>query len=353
MGIKVGVLDADVQYMNRFQAYCEIYYTEELEIIPFDSIEMVNTYLEKSKLLMLLVGNQNWSKDIEFVKPISIIKFVNHREECEESNKYIVFKYQKLEEIYKKLLDVAAEEGASYVIRKEAGGTEIVLFTSPQGGVGKTSVAIAYGEAMVSRGKKVCYLPLEPCGSTDVYFNEEDSATLSDVIFVLKSKKQNISLKLESVMSRAGSGMQYFKSCANPSDVLELTPEDVRRLVTALKDLGKFDLVIIDYTMNFKDEFYVLHILADKVVLLNDGTQTGNHKMLNAIEILKIEEDRHEESYLHKYKILFNKFSTHTSGSRMLEDTVLESVGIIPYISGGSEKEKISQIARDAVVEQI
>lgn len=353
MGIKVGIFDTDIQYMERFQAYCELYYSDGIEVIPFDSIELVNTYLEKSKLLLLLVGGASWKEDLQLNRQIPMIKFVDYREECVDTDKYIIFKYQKLEEIYKKLLDIAADEGANYVIRKESGESQVILFTSPQGGIGKTSVAIAYAAAMASYGKHICYLPLEPCGSTNVYFNEGGNTTLSDVIFVLKSKKQNISLKLESALVRSEKGIEYYKSCVNPNDLLEMTPDDIESLVTSLLQLGKFDTVVIDYNMNFTNQFQVLNTLADQVILLNDGTQTGNYKMLNAIDILKIMENKNNTSYLHKYKIAFNKFSTNTSGSKMLDDTILPSIGIIPYISGGNENQKINQIQKEAVMDRI
>ena len=89
--------------------------------------------------------------------------------------------------------------------------SSVVIFTSPCGGVGTSTVAAACAIAHANMGKRVFYLNLEQCGTTDVFFQAEGNATMSDVIYSLKSRKANLLLKLEScIKAKPGRSVILF-----------------------------------------------------------------------------------------------------------------------------------------------
>ena len=86
----------------------------------------------------------------------------------------------------------------------------MIIFSSPSGGVGTSSMAAACAVHYAMQGKKVLYLNLEKFGSADVFFSGEGQFDMSDIIYTLKSKKTNLALKLESCVKQDISGVYFY-----------------------------------------------------------------------------------------------------------------------------------------------
>ena len=87
---------------------------------------------------------------------------------------------------------------------------KVLLFTGIEGGTGASSAAAACALYFAQNGKRVLYLNIEKFGSADMFFYGEGQYTMSDIVYNIKSKKSNLSLKLESSVKLIREGYTFF-----------------------------------------------------------------------------------------------------------------------------------------------
>lgn len=352
MKIKAALVDTDREFMERLQMYCQIYFVDRLEIVLFDSQEMLKQYLVKNKVHIILAG-ESFENVHEIVPANMAFAYYWPTAEFDGVNGYrVISKYQKIEDAYKQILNIASEKSEFLVSNKEGDKSQVILFSSAQGGVGKTTLASAYAISEVRKGKRVCCLNLELFGESSLYFEGEAGFTLSDILFSLKSKKGNLTMKIESMIAKDSSGVNYFKSCKNAIDLLELQVSELEQFLDTIVRMQKFDVIVIDYSIDFSEKFLLLTSYADRIFILNDGTNIGNVKYCNAMDVLKIYEEKEGASIIEKCQLIFNSFSTKKN-CEMLQDTIIKCLGIIPAIVGGSSKVIMQEISKNEIVNQL
>ena len=134
-------------------------------------------------------------------------------------------------------------------------------------------MAASYAVYCAKKGKKVLYLNLEKFGSSDLFFSAEGQFDMSDVIFALKSKKTNLSIKLESCVKQDVTGVYFYSQTKNSLDMLELQLEEKTRLVSEIKLSGIYDVVIVDTDFGFDIDNLKFLKLAENIVWTGDGSE--------------------------------------------------------------------------------
>ena len=213
MKIKVALLDKDKEYLDRLTGVFNIKYADKLEVYSFtdekNAIESVKEYR-----IDVLIAEEDFNIDkSEFKRNCGLAYFTGTPGIELIKDEIAICKYQRVDVIFKQILGVYSDMAANVAtISGENDKSSVVIFTSPCGGVGTSTVAAACAIAHANMGKKVFYLNLEQCGTTDVFFQAEGNATMSDVIYSLKSRKANLLLKLESCIKQSQEGVSYFSS---------------------------------------------------------------------------------------------------------------------------------------------
>ena len=251
-----------------------------------------------------------------------------------------ICKFQKAELIYKQILSLYSDKAGSISgLRLSDDACTILAFVSPAGGCGASSIAAACATRFASLGRKALYLNLEKYGSANVFFEAEGQYGLSDVIYALKSKKTNLSMKLESCVRRDDRGVFFFSQAQTALDLLELKTEETLRLISEICLSGAYEYLILDRDFGLDD--YTLQLLrkAHKVIVVSDGSPVGNSKLGRALNALNIMEDQNDSPLTGRMQLVFNKFSTRSGA-------VTESYGL-PVLGG------ISRIEHSSVVQLI
>ncbi|OPZ83659.1 MAG: CobQ/CobB/MinD/ParA nucleotide binding domain protein [Firmicutes bacterium ADurb.Bin419] len=181
------------------------------------------------------------------------------------------------------------------------------------GGNGASVLAAACSINLAAKGKKVLYLNLEQFGVPGVFFNAEGAFNLSDLIYAIKSKKANVVLKLESSVKEDKSGVYFFDECKIPLDFMELTSEDVKKLIDVIKSSSLFDYIIIDTDMLLNDVSKEIMMYSDRIIFASSGTENSNLKFSRIYKTLEIVERQMNASLLQKISVIYNKFN-NTSG---------------------------------------
>ena len=320
-------MEDDKSYLNRITAVFHTKYVEKLEIYSFTSAEGIYRTLEASRIDVFLAGDA-FEIDRQKVPTRCGFAYLVRSADIESlRGEPVLCKFQKAELIYKQILNIFAEKTVAITGSGLEGGGRVILFTGAAGGVGCTSVAAGCAMYFAGKGKRAVYLNLETLGNADSFFRGDGQGNFSDIIYAVKSRKANLSLKLESLVKQDASGAFFLSAPNTALDMLELKPEEIRQIIAELKSSCGYDYVILDVSMQFGRELLALFRNCSDVVFVSDGSVTANDKtarMLRAMEILEEQEDGRR---MYDTSILYNRFSSRASG-KIKEPGIREMGGI-------------------------
>ena len=212
MKIRIVLADTDEKYIDHFIRAFKIYYFNEVDIVTFSDSTALKKYISSRAYDILLSIASLLPEEAEGKSMILTsemgIKEMNGRP--------AICKYQKIENLYKGILDTIAEQKSgitySYETSKES---PVIAFTSAAGGVGKTTAALVYTRQLVKKGFQVMYLSLESFSNIDYFLNAEGSSNFSNVLFAVKCGKGNLQMKIESSLKQTYGGVYFFYKTMN------------------------------------------------------------------------------------------------------------------------------------------
>jgi len=184
-------------------------------------------------------------------------------------------KYQRISSIYTDILESYAKVSTRSlgINSKKA---DITVVWSPTGGVGKTTVALAYAASKVSEDKQVMYLNLELFSGTSVYF-DTSGKSISALFEMLEAKTGNIEVLIKSMLRRdPGSNIFYFCCPRFFDDINILSVDNISSLISACEK--PVDEVIIDMSCVCDERTRYIFDVADRVLIVNDATCVSRAK---------------------------------------------------------------------------
>ena len=329
MKIKLAILENDQSYLNRIVVAFSTKYSDKFQIYSFTNPEMAFSVLESEKI-DVLIASDSFDVDVSLLpKRCAFAYFVDAKDVDTHNDQTAISKFQKADMIYKQILSLYSENaGNANGLRMHDNGCEIIAFTSPSGGVGTSTMAAACARHFAAKGKRTMYLSFEPFGSSDVFFSGEGQFNMSDIIFALKSKKANLTMKLESCVKQDASGVFFFSQTNVALDMLELKTEEKIRLIEEIKITDSYDCIVVDIGFGLSKDFTDIYKLAHGIVFVGDGSECSNMKIFRAFNALRTMEEGAEETIANRIVLLYNKFSNKTS--KALTDVDIRNIGGAP-----------------------
>lgn len=345
MRLKVGVVDSDITYIEKFIHSVQTKLSDEIELYVYSDAEQAYQGIKNVYLDVLLVSDEIEFDRTSLPKGIAFIYFTKKNNVEEISGIPAISKYhQKLNDIYKEILAIYAETSTDQSDKKKKRNVKITLFTSVQGGAGTTVAAASYAVNKANSGKNVFFLSLDLFGDVSLYFTGDGKQSLTDVLNALK-KNVNIEAKFSSAVKTDDSGVDFLDTCRNAYDMIELKDKEIDDLLEIIQVSEKeYEEIVIDYSCELNDRVLMLMTkYADSIVYVNDGSEIGNIKFQRFCEVIRVVEHKKEVHMLNKIKLLYNRFSSKTG--EQLEETAVPVIGGINRIIGLSETKLIVQIA--------
>lgn len=353
MKIRLAILERDQSYLNRIVSVFSTKYSDKFEIYSFTNMDVALETLDSAKI-DVLIANDAFDIDCSALpKRCGFAYLVDSPDVETLNNQRAIAKFQKVDLIYKQILNIYSENSTDVIGMhfNDNENTCIIGFLSPAGGTGCSTAAAACAVNFAKKNKKVLYLNLETFGSSDVFFRGEGTSDFSDVIYAIKSKKVNTSLKLESTVKQDKSGVFYYSATKTALDMLELKPAELKRLLVELRLFGAYDYIVLDLDFSIDDGTLELLNECNRVVFVSDGSAIANTKLERAIETLAVLEQQNESKLFMRTGVLYNRVSSQTSSKPNLPD--IKEFGGIKRYEGYSVEALIGELSNLQVFDSL
>lgn len=352
MKIKLAILEKDRSYLSRLLSVFGTKYSDKFEIYSFTDQLVALENLNTNKIDVLVASD---GYDIDATKLPNRCGFaylVDSADIDMLNNQRAICKFQKADLIYKQILSVYSEKASSITgFKMNSDEGKIILFCSPSGGVGCSTAAAACAMHMAAAGHKTLYLNLEKYGSADAFFEGPGQFDMSDIIFALKSKKTNLHLKLESCIKQDASGVYFYSQPKVALDMLELSAEEVQRLLSEVQLMGEYDYIIMDVDFSLDKESLKIYRKTQEIVLVGDGSEISNNKLRRAHEALSIIEQSADAPLTRRLNFIYNKVSSKTGQTIGIEG--IRELGGAPKYERATTAQILGQLAPMDLFDQI
>lgn len=344
MKIKVAILEKDQQYLNRIISAISAKFSDKIEIYSFTDPDAAMTVIKDSQIDILLAHSEFELNDASIPKRCSFAYLVDEPDVASFNGRTAVCKFQRIDLFYKQILNIFAESTkSSMAYSGSQGQSKIICFSSPAGGVGTSSFAAAYSLHNAAKGLRTLYLNLEAFGSAEVFFSGEGQFCMSDMIYALKSGKASLPLKLESGVKKDYRGVCFYAPPRISLDLVEMTAEDIGRLLETLQEMGTYDRIVVDTDFSLSDKMLQVYRKASRIIWLTDGSSNANVKLSSAYQVLTVMDAKEDRPLCEKISVAYNKFSNKTGN--LLNGVGIGSIGGIQRIEHAGTQQIITKIA--------
>lgn len=342
MQIQLVIGEQDSRYLNHLLAYLERKHMDKVEIVSFTQPEFLLDYLGKHGADVILIDEAfgiDCSQVKEYGRTACLCDGPSGQKNAEI--RYIE-KYKKPDLIFKDVLDLYAEAGGRSIVKKGEGedACRMILVTGFSGGTGSSTLAAAAATALAAEGQKTLYLNLERTGSSGDFFRGPGNYRFDDIIYALKSKRADVGLKMESCVRQDSSGVWFFEPCDTAMYMLELSKEDITRILTELRGSGQYRYVIVDFDFILGRDCLEIMDLMDSIILVNDGTETANTHFWRAWRAMETLEEQMKINLTGRMSLVYNRLSSSRSSCK-LQNLKIPVLGDIPPIKHALVKEII------------
>lgn len=355
MKIKLAFLEKDPVYLNRIVGVFSSKYADAFELYSFTEKEHAVAALDERKIDVLLAGDNFEFDERDIPKRCTLAYLVDSTDVESYNGHRAVGKFQRIDLIYKQILSIYSENAKNISLAVLGDDkTKVITFQSASGGCGGSTMAAACALHFASLGKRTLYLNLEKFGSSDSFFAGDGQFNLSDIIFYLKSKKSNLTIKLESCVKQDPRGVFFYSDCKVALDKMELKMDDILLLISELKLTGSYDVIVLDADFALDKDGMAFLNRSHAVVWVGDGSKVSNVKLYRKIETLKIMEENVEVPVYKRLSLIYNKFSNKTS--EMLDGLEVRVLGGAQRFEHATTEMILKQLAPmamfDALIQQ-
>ncbi|AZN39936.1 AAA family ATPase [Paenibacillus albus] len=274
MKIQLLIATSDKDYANHLSGVLLENHAESFEVTVCSALERLETLLSARTFdVALLEYSFIPSTGLSKVRLPLLLWDETGSGNDDRGNYQKIRKHQRISRLSSNILEEYSQIaiGSSGFSGNKA---RITAVWSPSGGVGKTTVALAYAAQKAVGGGNVAYLDLEHFSSTAVYFPESGKS----ISTAFERLDGNAALLLKAIVLKDnGSGISYFTPPSNYDDMNELTVDDIGTLVAAVATHS--DELIIDLPNICDERSRKIFEESSVIYLVIDGSKTADSKL--------------------------------------------------------------------------
>lgn len=271
---RIIIADTDAGYIIPLQLkFAEEFFDKvDLEIITdqeyFDKLFSVP---QKAAILIVSEDLYNTSLQRHTISNTFLMMEQEEEESTADLNIRRLYKYTSIKEIFSEIIGKSSDAlNIAKSLKKEP---QIVLFTSANGGVGKTTLAMGVSICLTRNYKRVLYINADRLQTFQHLLENPTPISAADVYAKLSNASANGYNETKHVIrNESFSYLPAFKASLMS---VGLQYEVFERIAKAAKQSGDYDFVILDTDVAFDEAKANMLSLADKVVVVTKQTRAS------------------------------------------------------------------------------
>lgn len=350
MKISLAIFSKDEEYSQRLAGYLDEKYSQSgISLSRFTEKDSFLSFLRTSRVDILLADialredladvREQFSFQMAYLTEYPVVL---------DEDEYQINKYQPGKLIYKEIERICARNNISISLGERGDDAFIFTFLSVGGGSGATTVAVAAAEYL-ARKHKTLYLTLSPFETNFGYLDSADNGSFDEVIAALYNNRMSLEGMLKGNVCEADSGVFFYRTTANPLDMASLEKEKISTLLSTLKNIGLFEYIILDYSLDLSPEreerFLEVMQKSNQIVIVSDGTPMSKDRFERVYSYFKYLEREKKTDLIHKSAIIYNKFRTRENirGIR-IDKNDIQDFGTLPFYQDMPAREIINDM---------
>ncbi|NLL66982.1 MAG: hypothetical protein GX236_04685 [Clostridiaceae bacterium] len=302
--IRLVIADSDAIFLEKFSTYLQKKKASGFSLELFtDKNKLVEWFRNGDNADLIIISSSLFNELDEKPEKKNIFLLRDCAESLIPRGFNGMSKYMPADQIMKEILSLCSE----YIpqdINDETGLGQInlVLYADGSDALNPLAQGIAYIKA--TKGKRTFFLNLDEFSNIDCYFHCDNTKGLSEMIYYVKSQKDNLSLKAEVCTSYdSETGLYFMKGHNNPEDVTNLNEEELSALIKSIQKSSPYEEIIISRAYLTDQLNMILLNEAQKIYISALNYPTSLHRLLKIGDQISLYEEKN--GYRLKDKITF------------------------------------------------
>ncbi|MFD2046165.1 AAA family ATPase [Ornithinibacillus salinisoli] len=353
--IRIVIADTNKEYLESLGAYMRTSSNSNQFIVTyFSNNEALQGYMDQGEIVdILLISPEMKLQELQNLEDMFVILLEDDVLASSGQSRPSVYRYQRLDQLVANIL------GLYYENNEEAGKlldrtnqTTIISVYSPNGGTGKTTVAVNLCKQLALHESKVFYLNFETFNSTKLFLANEEGNPSLQIYYYVKTASNQLLSKIELLKKHDPYAMvDYFDIEINAEEMLELTKLDVKNLINGLLETGVYDYIVIDLDSTLHVRNRTAMNESDMIFWIVANDNVGILKTRSLLD----EEEKlfgRENVIKDKMSMILNKFSGNLIGDFNEMDLTID--GYLPFIHSWMEQQsKTDLLGNDAFNQEV
>lgn len=255
-----AVCDTEEEYARNFMDYISRRKNIPFEIRAFTSADSLIAFARKNHIELLLISQEAMCREIRDLDIGKVIILTEGVQPPELSSYAGVYKYQSSSQVIREVMACYGEEKSVLPVQNPVmkKTTEILGVYSPLGRCLKTSFALTLGQ-ILARERPVLYLNMEEYSGFEELFKRNYQGTLSDLLYFVRQRDGNLSVKLNGMVETAGI-LDYIPPVQSPLDIRGTPWQDWACLLQEIAVHSSYETVILDIGNGIDEVFQLLDL---------------------------------------------------------------------------------------------
>ena len=263
---KIVIADSDFNYIVPLQQkFVENFFdTVDIEVITEEAY--FNSFFSApQKVDILIVSDSLYSRTLQRhnIAHIFVMSEQHDEDQTDDLNVTRIFKYTNIKEIFNSIVGKSSD--VLDIKKSGQNGTQVVLFCSASGGVGKTTIAMGVSAYLTKNYKKVLYINASYLQLFS-HLLADNSPVTSDVYSKLAFVGDDVYFNIKHVIRK--DAFDYLPPFKAALMSLGLDFSVYKKIIDSAKTSGEYDFIVVDTDTAFDEGKATLLDIADKVVIV-------------------------------------------------------------------------------------
>ena len=273
--IKLIIADENKSYTKSLTQYLTEECGQVFEVVCFTQPEILIEYLNRNEIVDILLINPGLlNKDISSRHCRSVMLLVDN---VDNNNQNSIYKYQKADQIMKLLLqEYDKNSNCGINILNNNTNCKLISVYSAAGAAGKTTIAYNLATLYSMNARKVLLISLESFSALSIFNKSESSRGLIYMLYLIKSKLPNLTLKLNTIINTdCISNIHFMEREKNVLEYKDIRIEDFQLLSDFLKNQSYYEAVILDLDSSISEMVLGAFKYSDVIINVHCGDKVS------------------------------------------------------------------------------